>query len=283
MTEPTRQSRSKRRSGARMKLTARDEALLAAVSRFRLCRGADIGRLFFAGRHPDVLRDRLRKLYDGGFLEVHARDRATPNLYSLGPAGRTFVKSRELLVGAVPRPPVDHHLAVVSLWSQVAAAAHSTGSIKLTSFVPDWITRSQAGGLTVVPDAQIELRRGSDVVSVAAEVDLGNECMAVLRAKLRAYAATAGAGAGELTLLLVLDGRGMSRGSRVRELLKSEWVGPGEVVTLPDVTAKLLEELCRAPVTASRCGNGNDAGVSGCQQPSIVVTGGGLSVRDESE
>jgi hypothetical protein len=80
-----------RRTGTKVVLTERDQALLCAVGRFRLVTSADLAVLFFPGRHRDVCADRLRRLFDAGFLEVRAAERAVQNQYSLGPAGRKWI------------------------------------------------------------------------------------------------------------------------------------------------------------------------------------------------
>lgn len=287
----TRAKRTERRRGVRVALGSRDEALLRAVGRFRLATSADLHRLFFAGRHRDVLASRLRKLYDAGYLETHVSDRAAPNVYSLGAEGKTWVRAQGGIVPGLPRPPWQHHLAVISVWSRMAAATHQISGSRLTRFVPEFEVREQGIGLAfgVAPDALAEITVARDgrteTVRILLEVDRGNESLAVIRQKLGALAAARVEGAllpgwSTFDLAVVLDAAGARRQDRIRTLLADEWPGPWRVWTeATDLVAELSEPSGSAEATAgaSRYGCGRDAAASEGSTTTPTVTGGGYS------
>ena len=286
-----RAKRTERRRGVRVALGARDEAMLRALDRFRLATSGDLHRLFFAGRHRDVLASRLRKLYDAGYLEAHVSDRAAPNVYSLGPEGRAWLRRRGGIAHKPPRPPWPHHLGVISVWSRVAVATHQLRGVRLARFVPEFEVREQGIGAPfgVVPDALVELARHrdgqSETVRLLVEVDRGSESIAVIRQKLRTLTGVSIEGAllpgwSTFDLVVALDASGAHREARIRALLTEQWPGPWRVWTeATDLIAELSELFGGTEATAagSRCGSGRDQAVSDGGVTSPVVTGGGYS------
>ena len=290
----TRQPRDKRRSRTTVKLTRRDEALLRALGRFRLARSSDVGRLFFPGRHRDVLAARLRRLYDAHYLETHVLDRAAENVYSLGREGQAWLRARGVAVGAVPRPPWHHHLGIVWLWSKTAAAVNGVEGLRLIRFVPDWDAREQGGatGLEVVPDAVVDVAAVGDgrrvAVRVLAELDRGTESVEVLRRKLHALAARPGAPGSvpstrDLVLVVMLDEAGRRREGKMRDLLASEWPQRARLWTdETDLVAELQQLLgiAATPATDSRHGNGRERAANADPPMLPPVAGGGPSADE---
>jgi hypothetical protein len=278
-----RQRRDQRRSGVRVTLTKRDEALLHALSRFRLARSSDLHRLFFPGRHPDVLADRLRRLYDGHYLEAHVVGLAAENVYSLGREGQAWLRAHGQTVHSVPRPPWLHHLGIVRLWSRLAATTHGLGGLRLVHFVPDWQARQGGGaaGLEVVPDAVVDLAGDLEgqpmVLRIWVELDRGTESLEIFRRKLRTLAAQPQP---SVILAVVLEDAGRSRTEKVRDLLSTEWPGIACLWTEEtDLAAELLRLLsCPTPPgTDSRHGSGREGSPTPAPATSPPVTGGGLS------
>jgi hypothetical protein len=288
-----RQSRTKRQPGVRVELSARDEALLRAIARFRLVRTADLAALFFPGRHADVCAERLRRLFDAGYLEVHVTERAAPNLYSLGPAGRKWLVDQGGAWLPAPRGGWDHHLGVVQVWAMLAAVLHGRSGLGLTRFVPEWEIRSKSPyQATVVPDALVEVGRiGGECrgpVRIALEVDLGTESLPVLRKKLRAYRELKATRDGVLGwesfgLVLAVLGRGVARVGTLRQLVAEEWGADWATwITKDEVAAwtKTILGSPQVPVTDSRFGNGREGDASRGKSRDQDVTGGTLSENE---
>jgi len=274
-----------------VKLTTRDEALIRALGRFRIATSGNLGELFFPGRNRDVLMSRLRKLYDAGFVEVHAPERAAENVYSLGRRGRRWLEGQGIAAGSAPRGPWAHHLGIVQLWVKLAATAHLLARTKLVSFRPEWeIREGLEESLAVIPDAVVELDRwGTDRSSrlrLALEVDRGTEALRVLAGKVQTYASMSSlpwwstpAGSDVTVVLFLLD-EGERRERQVRELLEAKLSGRFGVWTNHTPLVDELDHLCGVapgPVTASRRGNGSGRGASRRTDSLSDVTGGGLS------
>jgi hypothetical protein len=235
--------RTQRRGGARIHLQPRDEMLIRTLNRFRLARSGDLARLYFPGRHRDVCASRFRRLYDAGYLETHVPDLAAPNLYSLGPRGKAWLRGQGSVVRPLPRPPWEHHLGVVGIWSRLAAAAHRHRGARLVRFVPEVEVREQGIGATarVVPDVLAEFKTAGPepqgMARVVIELDRGTESLAVLREKIRALhlARLDGAVLGwkDFGLVVALEAAGIQREPKVHELLTREWPGRREPTWSP--------------------------------------------------
>lgn len=218
-------SRNRRRPG-RVLLTERDEALLRALGRFRVARSSDLRRLLFGDRSPGRSAERLRQLFHAGYLDVRVGRLSEENHYSLGRAGRRWVESQVGPVGRMPAGGLAHHLAIVSAWTQLAAAVRQTEVVELRRFRPDWEIRESQGrfALPVVPDALVELHRGGEVLHWALEVDLATERHAVWRRKLEAYRrlrwrVREAWGWAELSVLVLVWAGGVRRVTSLRELV----------------------------------------------------------------
>lgn len=286
-----RQPRDKRRAGVRVTLTARDEALLRALGRFRIARSSDVGRLFFEGRNRDVQAARLRKLFDGHFVEVHAPERAAENIYSLGREGKAWLRARGIEARSIPRPPWGHHLGIVGFWARAATAVRRVAGLRLSRFIPDWECRERGAtaGLGFEPDALVELTLGggdsSAGVRLVVELDRATESLETLRRKVRAISDARAVGGSVLTwtdfeLCVVLDAEGARREEAVRSLVAVEWVGEARVWTeASDLTVEFSRRFGIAvpPVTDSRRGNGSTRGLSPRGTEPAGVTGGGHS------
>jgi len=279
-----RQHRTQRRTGTSVRLTMRDVALLRALARFRIARSRDLGRVFFSGRHRDVVASRLRRLYDGRYLEVHVLDLAAENVYALGPQGHAWVAGQGVAARGIPRQPWHHHLGIVDIWTRVAAAVHGVEGLRLKRFVPDWEIREQglAAGYEVVPDGLLELASTGDTARLVLELDRGTESLEVVRRKVRAFADLRGRRSSFLDwptfeLVLVLDAAGASREAKLRELVANEW--PGSVLVWTPQTEligelQLLAGLTAPALTDSRCGNGRERLLTRDVTERLPATGG---------
>ncbi|MBK8231987.1 MAG: replication-relaxation family protein [Candidatus Eisenbacteria bacterium] len=230
-----RQPRDKRRSSAQVRLGDRDAALLRALNRFRIARTSDLAEFAFAGVRPDTAARRLRRLFDGGWVDVRAGDRAEQNLYQIGPNGKRWLISQGEVSGRSPRGGIAHHLAIVRAWLDLAVVTHELPGVALNLFRPDWEIRERvaAGHETVVPDGLAMLQVGSAadalILRTAVEVDLGTEPLSVLRRKLCGYTAAEGAGGvfgwKNLGIATYLPGVSVRRRDSIERLLGQAWPG----------------------------------------------------------
>ncbi len=269
-----RQSRTARRSGAVIELTARDEALLRALCRFRVARTSQLAVLFFAEVRRDTAAERLRRLYDGGFLDVRSTERSEENLYSLGLKGREWLKERGIGTGAMPRGGVEHHLGIVEAWVGLATAVHASPACTLELFRPDWEIREHPEGrlARLVPDALVQLRGiepvgRSDPVRFALEVDRGTERPPELQRKFRQYEELRTNSSGifgwsELGLVLATTGEGPRRRSAVESALRDAWGSWWLLWESGEPADRILEQLPPTPLTGTPNGKGWDAALS---------------------
>jgi len=230
-----RQPRYIRRSGVRVKLTDRDKVLLKMLRRFRVARSSDLIAIVFRGVRRDTAAQRLRRLFDAGYLDVRVGDRAEENVYSLGPTGRRWNEDRGRTCGRVPRDR-GHHLAIVRAWVGLAVALHDLPGWNLELFRPEWeLANGRKNHLPVVPDAMVQMRcdgSGSGAVRIRAclEVDRGTESRRTLAAKISSYEHTRSDGVGLLGwidygLAFVLATLGRRHRAAVSELLERHWNG----------------------------------------------------------
>ena len=270
-----RQSRVVRRSGVRVELRPRDEALLCALARFRLARTSDLVALVFRGVRRDTATERLRRLFDAGFLALRVEDRSEENVYSLGLIGWRWAEGQGLSPGRPPKGGWEHHLAVVRTWIEVARALHGTTGWRLSCFRPEWEVREFCArrGEPLVPDAIAEISasetNGQPVsVRIAIEVDLGTEPSRILRSKLRRYRDQLLGGQGllgsDFCLAVVVGKVGVGRLSTIRELLEDSWPGLWRTWTLDegprDALGQLIESGARLPLGTPLAARGGEVG-----------------------
>jgi hypothetical protein len=251
-------ARDKRRAGVRVVLGLRDEFLLRALARMRLARTGDLLRLFFADVRRDTAATRLRRLHDAGFLQARSGGLSEQNLYQLGPEGVRWAEDRGIAAGRPPEGPVAHHLAIVSVWTRLAAELSPNQSWRLKRFEPDPELRSRFTGRcgAVVPDAAAEIAsRAPDAavsVQIAIEVDLTTERSGELRRKLSSYDTSPYfSTSADTWLVVVLFNAGAGRAASVRALVERLWPGESLVCAESDWPKALLERLSQPPLIRS--------------------------------
>lgn len=254
-------------------LTARDEALLCALGRFRIARTSDLVHYAFPGVRKDTVARRLRTLFDSGFLDVLTSDRAAENVYFLGPAGRRWLAAHGGEVARVPRGGLAHHLAIVRCWIQIATTVETISGVRLGRFLADWELREGIGALgsmPVIPDAFIDLAHESELHEpmlwrIALEVDLGTEPLSVLGRKIAAYEGLRVNEVGVLgrrafALALALADASAYRQSRIRGLIEDRWNGAFLLWLAAERPERALREFLRTqthPLTDSPHGKGS--------------------------
>lgn len=252
-----------------VRLTARDKALLTALSRFRIARSSDLIRLGFPRTRRDGAQRRLRKLFDAGLITVHLRGLNDENLYALTRKGRELLGVQESARGRIPKKGLNHHLAVVSTWVDIALGVGKHTAMRLDSFQPERVLREQFGrqGHPVIPDALVQLclhhpQGNHRVLRVALEVDLGTEHRPTLERKFRAYENIRQSvpelfGPGELVLAVCARGATDRRLARVRTLLASRYAGQRWLWRTAAELDGILDRL-HPPLTPSPNGKGNE-------------------------
>lgn len=273
-----RQRRDRRRAGTRIELSPRDEALLRALARFRVARTRDLTDLVFRGVRPDTAAQRLRRLFDAGFLDVQAGDRSKESVYSLGPKARDWLAARGDRLGRRPSGRIEHHLDVVRAWVQLALAVHELPGLALERLRPDWELREHLGAPTgvVLPDAlaHVRLTAGGEPVHVrlALEVDRGSEDLSILAAKLGGYERLLASQGGllgwrEIGLAVVLTPKAQGRGQAIQRLLTEGWSSwwllwdedEGPVRALAELREAVLGPLTASPDESPCCKGSSDA------------------------
>jgi hypothetical protein len=287
MTDRVRKrARDQRGSTGRVVPTNRDRRLLRVMARFRAARTADLRRAVFPGLHRDTAGERLRKLFDAGFLEVQVADRSEENVYSLGPKGRTWLRTQGFEPGRAPTGNRSHHLAIVNVWALIAESARWVPGARLDRVRPDWELREQLPGLYPIPDLLVVLRRDerAPAIVLAVEVDFGTESVGVLRAKMEQYEAArldpdGFLGKAEFCLAVVAPGLGRGRSQSIRSLLQRVCSGRGFVWTdSGDVSAGFtsLVQCDRTPRTDSPYGSGSAPQVTDSDANTSSAEHGGL-------
>jgi hypothetical protein len=283
-----RRSRIQRKPGVRIALNARDEAVVRGLARFRIATTRQLARLYFAGVRTDTVTARLRRLFNGQVLDIVAAGVNVENVYGLGPEARRWLEDRGIASGPVPRGTLQHHLAIVDLWTRLAAALHGRREVRLAKLVPDWDCRAASSHEppAVVPDATIDLvverpGRASQTVRIFAEVDLGTERHGALKRKLETYAVdrlVEGAG-----LAVVLSGAGSQRTAAVGRLVADYWPSWSVVCSAEEWPAPLLSgQHLRMfdPLSGSAHGEGRAGAVSPSAHASSARRGDPLSPED---
>lgn len=183
--------------GRTLLLTARDLSILYAVGVMRAPRTSDLTALFFHSVEP--ARDRLRRLYVGGFLDCHAPLVNAENHYTLTRRGREAVLSvrdeidAESLVCAKGLPARLAHLTLTNRARVLFTLATRQPSppYRLVAFRSEWeLVRAGSPALYgILPDAIATLERVADGahVEIAIEADTGSESPTVIASKARRY------------------------------------------------------------------------------------------------
>lgn len=284
-----RQSRHLRHRQVSVTLTERDALVLEALVRFRLARTRDLIAAAFPRVHPTTAKLRLRRLFDGGFLDVRAGERSEENIYTLGTAGKQWARDQGLALRGVPRGGHDHHLAIVRAWAGLAEII-GPSALRIRTALPDWELREMvaARDVEVVPDLFVVLEphsgdAGAGAAALAVEVDLGTEALPVLRRKILAYDALAGRRGGlfgwhqfGLAMALRNPGRVAAVSRMLEESFGGWWLLWTEADGPATAVAGLVETLAAqfAPTaTESRYGDRRDEGAS--PLPSRRIRAGG--------
>jgi hypothetical protein len=184
------------------RLSARDREVMAAVARFRVMSGGQLGRLFWPEGTPQtrsrLARHGLSRLVDLGVLAPlerrvgGVRSGSAGRVFALGLAGqRIYRPETDRRRTRRPHTPGErylaHTLAVGELYVQLIEAQR-WGSLELATFdaEPDcWRTYPGAWGtrLTLKPDAFVKVGAGDYAYHWLIEIDLASESLTTIERK----------------------------------------------------------------------------------------------------
>jgi DNA-binding transcriptional ArsR family regulator len=271
-----RQPRNTRKPNVKVKLSDRDYLILSALARFGIARTGELLTLAFSGVRSDTASRRLRALFDAGYLEPQVFELSKENVYRLGPAGRRWAAEHGLPVFKRPRISINHHLAVVQAWVELARACHELPGCALVRVIPEWELRTlpETAAYPLIPDALVELSvyqdQGNTLVRMALEVDLETEGLSVLRRKVGHYSRFLGTTESlwswtEFSLMFAVSGWTENRKRKFQEFLEGSWLGSwilwDQEAGPTHALIRLAEEI-QAPLTTSPYGKGSLSALS---------------------
>lgn len=169
-----------------IRLTKRDQGLLAKLAAARWLTTAQVQRLYFPQASLDAVRKRLRKLATAKFLHVVQHNPMMEALHTLGRRGKVALENQgvEIRVERIPPKQLQHLIGINDL-----RVAVQTSGVPIAFFFAAWeLPRFEWFG-RVIPDAvcAFELEKR---LTLALEYDRGSETAAQLLKKIRSYQGT---------------------------------------------------------------------------------------------
>lgn len=166
-----------------VRLTNRDERMLAKLVPARWLTTRQVRRLFFADASLSAARRRLRKLAGARYLRAYREHRMAEALYTLGPKGEVVLEEKGLDFRReqTPRKQLAHFVGVNDL--RIAVERSST---PVVYFFAAWELASLGWTYRVIPDAVFALDGGKRRTFLA-EYDRSNEPVHDFAKKLRCY------------------------------------------------------------------------------------------------
>jgi hypothetical protein len=256
-----------------VKPTNRDRELIRACGRFLVVRTGDLCRLFFPGIRRDTALFRLGQLRQAGFLAASRPSRTEEQIWHLGPAGRDWLRAQGIDPVRRPRAgALAHQLAVIAVWTRIAAACHARDGYRLRQVLPDWEqrSRSEARSQLVFPDLLVWIETPTGTYAVAIELDrAATEPLALIRQKLERYALALIQpqglyGATHLTLVFALWDVGPRRAQSIKDLLAAHWGGRSFVTRELLDLETVLNGLITAPHSDPQIVGGGTGPVTRC-------------------
>lgn len=176
----------------RVRVTQRDQKLLANLAAARWLTTRQVKSLCFSEVSIEMARRRLRILGGGGFVHSWRINRMAESLHSLGPNGRKLLVSRgwaeEIRLERRPPKNIEHFLGINDIRIAVERSAQSEG-IAINFFFAYWELLHQGWEFRIIPDAACQfVHRGKDL-TLLFEFDRGEESPGyIIRTKFRPYA-----------------------------------------------------------------------------------------------
>lgn len=177
----------------RMRITPRDQQLLAQLAAARWLTTRQIKALCFSTVTMEMARRRLRLLAHNGFVHAWRVNRMAEALHSLGPDGKRLLLRKgwaeELRLERKPPKNLDHFLGINAIRVAVARSARLE-RIELGFFFAYWELLQQGWMHRIIPDAVCQFASDGRDVTVLFEYDRGEESPSyILRTKFKPYLA----------------------------------------------------------------------------------------------
>lgn len=167
----------------RVRLTQRDERLLAKLAASRWLTTSQIQRFFFPLASRDAVRKRLRKLAFARHLHSQQPHQMAEALYSVGPKGKLVLKGKGMEVALERGLPkqLQHFIGI----NDIRIAVECSGS-PVIYFFAAWELGRLRWICPVIPDAIFALGNGYRSTFVV-EYDRGTETNEQFSRKMQAY------------------------------------------------------------------------------------------------
>ena len=166
-----------------VRLTERDEQILAKLVPARWLTTRQLRRLFFTAASLSAVRRRLRKLVGARYLRSYQEHPMTEALYTLGPKGEVVLEGKGLDIRReqTPRKQLEHFVGINDL--RVAVECSST---PVVYFFAAWELAGFGWAYRVIPDAVFAVDYGARRTFLA-EYDRSNEPVQEFAKKVRLY------------------------------------------------------------------------------------------------
>lgn len=201
-----------------MRLTERDQEVIAAVYHHRILSQGQIERLLFAGTHRSVAQRRLALLYDHGYLDRRFLPRigglvTSPILYLLDKKGSEYLLAHRGYDDIHWRPGdnslgyehIEHLLAINTFRIEMTLACR-THNLPLQTWLDDTTLKQDydrvnlprsAHPVAVIPDAYFSIATPKGDTHFFLELDRGTMTSKRFKGKVLAYIAYASSGLAE--------------------------------------------------------------------------------------
>lgn len=174
-----------------MRVTERDQKLLAQLAAARWLTTQQVKALCFPGVAMEMARRRLRLLASAGFVHSWRVNRMAEALHSLGASGRRLLIARgwaeEIRLERKPPKNLEHFLGINDIRVAVEQGARSEG-VELGFFFAYWELLQQGWTFSVIPDAACQFACRGRERTLLFEYDRGEEAPGyIIRTKFRPY------------------------------------------------------------------------------------------------
>lgn len=180
------------REGAAVRVTQRDQKLLANLAAARWLTTRQVKALCFPQVSIEMARRRLRILASGGFVHSCRINRMAEALHSLGANGRRVLVAggwaEEIRLERKPPKNIEHFLGINDIRVAVERSARSE-EIPLNFFFAYWELLHQGWEFRIIPDAACQFVHLGKERTALFEYDRGEESPGyIIRTKFKPYA-----------------------------------------------------------------------------------------------
>lgn len=176
----------------RMRVTERDQKLLAGLAAARWLTTQQVKSLCFPEVTIEMARRRLRLLASESFVHSWRVNRMAEALHSLGANGRRLLVAsgwaEEIRLERKPPKNLEHFLGINEIRIAIERSAQSEG-IELGFFFAYWELLQQGWAFRIIPDAACQFTCRGKEMTLLFEYDRGEEAPGyIIRTKFKPYA-----------------------------------------------------------------------------------------------